>query len=68
MVKTATLAICSIQKHFTGDVRAKIGILNSPSFEILGKTQTEVFQISRFMVNPIQIKVVITREPVIILT
>ena len=38
------------------------------SLQILGKTQTRVFPISIFLVNPLQKEIVITPEPVTILT
>ena len=42
-------------------------IPNSPQAQILGKTQTEVFPISGFMVNPLQKKIIITPELAMIL-
>ena len=39
-----------------------------PSLQLLGKTQTRVFLISRLLVNPLLTKIVITPEPVMVLT
>ena len=41
--------------------------LTHPSLQILGKTQTGVFQISGFLVNPLRKKIAITPEPVNVL-
>ena len=41
--------------------------LTCPNLQILGKTQTEVFPISRFLVNHLYKKIVITAESVMIL-
>ena len=40
----------------------------SSSLQVLGKTQTWVFPISGFLVNPSKKEIVITPEPVMILT
>ena len=42
--------------------------LTSPSLQILGKTQTSMFLISGFLVNPLERKIVMTLKPVMILT
>ena len=42
--------------------------LTRPSLQILNKTQTGVFPISGFLVNPLQREIVINPEPVMILT
>ena len=42
--------------------------LTHPSLQISGKTQTGVFPISGFLVNPLEKKIVITPELVMILT
>ena len=42
--------------------------ITRPSLQILGKTQTWVFLISGFLVSPLQKKIVIIPEPVMILT
>ena len=42
--------------------------LNFPSLQILGKTHARIFPISRFLVNPLKKKIVISPEPVMTLT
>ena len=60
--------------HFAGFSNISLEILKPnvvslalPCLLILGKTQTEVFLISGFLLNPLFKKVVITPEPVMIL-
>ena len=42
--------------------------LTRPNHQILGKNQTEIFQISGFLVNPSETKIAITPQTVMILT
>ena len=47
---------------------SNLTFLTRPNLKILGKTQTRVSQFSGFLVNPLQTKIIITLEPVMILT
>ena len=67
-VKAATLALCNFQWHFIRDVRAKFGILYSPQSPDIGQNSERGIPISRFLVNPLEKEIVITPEPVMILT
>ena len=67
-VKAVTLAFCSISNISVETFVSNFVSLTCPSLEILGKTQIGVFPISRFLVNPLWKKTVITPEPVMILT
>ena len=49
-------------------LRSNLVFLTRSSFQILGKTQMEVFPFSGFLVNPLQKKIVRTPELVMILT
>ena len=43
MVKAVTLAICSIQKHFTKDIHCKFGIRNLPQSSDIAQNSDGVF-------------------------
>ena len=51
--KAITLAFCSIEYHFIRDVLAKFGIPCLLQSRDIEKTQTRVFPISGFLVNPL---------------
>ena len=71
-VKAITLTFCSIQKLFIRNYLPNslpnLVSRTHSSLQILGKTQTGVFPISKLMVNPLKMKTFIVPKPVMILT
>ena len=62
------MAFYSIQLHFIRDICAKVANPNSPQPQDVGQNSDEGISVSEFLVNPLQMKIFITPEPVMILT